>query len=165
MKNKEAICEMLEEQEREILKKGSMDERDLKNLYRLSAIVTDYETREAMKMGGYSQHYPPHMWMGRMNSYENSMDMPSEGNSTRRGRDMRTGRYVSRDGGSYEGSYGNSYDGSYNGSYDGSYRGSYGRYSREEVADQFKGKLRKLMDEAPNEDAKDTIRQAINSMR
>ncbi|WP_407384965.1 hypothetical protein [Ruminococcus sp.] len=157
MKNKEAICEMLEELERDILKKGSMDERDLKNLYRISAIVTDYETREAMKMGGYSQHYPPNMWMDRINSYENSMGMSREGNSTRRGRDMRTGRYVSRDSGSYDGSYGNSYDGSYD--------GSYGEYSREEVADQFKGKLRKLMDEAPTEEAKNTIRQAINSIR
>lgn len=162
MKNKEAICEMLEEVERDILKKGSINEHDLKNLYRISAIVTDYETREAMKReenkGGYSQHYPPHMWMDRMNSYE----MPSEGNSTRRGRDMRIGRYVSRDGGSYEGSYENSYGDSYD---DGASRNSYGRYSREEVTDQFKGKLRKLMDEAPNEGAKDSIRQAINSMR
>ena len=169
-KNSEAVCEMLEEQERKLLKKGDLDEHDLHILKMLSSVVTDYKTREVMEReemkGGFSQHYPPNMWMDRMNTYDNSMGMSNEGNSReggsfRRGRDARTGRYESRDGGSYEGSY----EGSYDGSYDGSYGNSYGRYSREEAEDQFKGKLRKLMNEAPNEEAKESIRQMINSMR
>lgn len=156
MKNKEAICEMLEEQEREILKKGSMDERDLKILYRLSAIVTDYETREAMKKaegkGGYSHHYPPHMWMDGMSegSYEGSYDgssmRMSHEASQRRGRDANTGRYVS---------CGGSYDGAYEGSYD---RG----YSRGESDEQFKEGLRQLMNKARTEEERNIVRNGLN---
>lgn len=159
MKNKEAICEMLEEQEREILKKGSMDERDLKILYRLSAIVTDYETREAMKKaegkGGYSHHYPPHMWMNE-GSYDGSSMRMSHEASHRRGRDANTGRYVSRRG-SYDG--GGSYEGSYEGSYDGSYdRG----YSRGESDEQFKEGLRKLMNKARTEEERNIVRHGLD---
>lgn len=153
MKNKEAICEMLEDLEREILKKGSMmDEHDLKNLYRISAIVTDYETREAMKKaeskGGYSHHYPPHMWMDGMSegSYDGSSMRMSHEASQRRGRDANTGRYVSR---------GGSYDGSYEGSYD---RG----YSRGESDEQFKEGLRQLMNKARTEEERNIVRNGLN---
>lgn len=150
MKNKEAICEMLEDLEREILKKGSMmDEHDLKNLYRISAIVTDYETREAMKKaeskGGYSQHYPPHMWMNE-GSYDGSSMRMSHEASQRRGRDANTGRYVSR---------GGSYDGTYEGSYD---RG----YSRGESDEQFKEGLRQLMNKARTEEERNIVRNGLN---
>lgn len=156
MKNKEAICEMLEDQEREILKKGSMmDEHDLKNLYRISAIVTDYETREAMKKaeskGGYSQHYPPHMWMNE-GSYDGSSMRMSHEASHRRGRDANTGRYVSR-GGSYDG--GGSYEGSYEGSYDSG-------YSRGESDEQFKEGLRKLMNKARTEEERNIVRHGLD---
>ena len=45
-KHYEEICELLNEQERKILKKGDINAQDLDNLYKLSAIVTDYETSD-----------------------------------------------------------------------------------------------------------------------
>lgn len=159
-KNYEVIHDLLCDLEKKIIKKGDVDPAELEYLYKLSSIITDYETREAMKKeeikkeemkGGYSQHYPPYMWQDRMSGY--SYDGMSRGDyseegSYRRGRDANTGRYVSRDS-----------------SYEGSYDGSYDRYSREEAEDQMKQKLMQMMSEAKTDKAKDALRQAIDGLR
>lgn len=154
-KNHEVIHDLLCDLENKIIKKGDVDPAELEYLYKLSSIITDYETREAMKKeemkGGYSQHYPPYMWEGRMrgNSYDgmSRVDYSEEG-SYRRGRDANTGRYVSRDS-----------------SYEGSYDGSYDLYSRDEAEDQIKQKLMDMMSEAKTDKAKNAIRQAIEGLR
>lgn len=150
-KNHEVIHDLLCDLEKKIIKKGDVDPAELEYLYKLSSIITDYETREAMKKeemkGGYSQHYPPYMWEDRMrgNSYDGmSRGDYSEEGSYRRGRDANTGRYVSRDG---------------------SYDGSYDRYSRDEAEDQMKQKLMQMMSEAKTDKAKNALRQAIDGLR
>lgn len=150
-KNYEVIHDLLCDLEKKIIKKGDVDPAELEYLYKLSSIITDYETREAMKKeemkGGYSQHYPPYMWEDRMrgNSYDGmSRGDYSEEGSYRRGRDANTGRYVSRDS---------------------SYEGSYDRYSRDEAEDQMKQKLMDMMSEAKTDKAKNAIRQAIEGLR
>ena len=142
-KNYEVIHDLLCDLEKKIIKKGDVDPAELEYLYKLSSIITDYETREAMKKeeikkemkGGYSQHYPPYMWQDRMsgNSYDGmSRGDYSEEGSYRRGRDANTGRY---------------------------------RYSREEAEDQMKQKLMQMMSEAKTDKAKNALRQAIDGLR
>jgi hypothetical protein len=147
----EVIHDLLCDLEKKIIKKGDVDPAELEYLYKLSSIITDYETREAMKKeemkGGYSQHYPPYMWQDRLsgNSYDGmSRGDYSEEGSYRRGRDANTGRYVSRDS---------------------SYEGSYDRYSRDEAEGQIKHKLEEMMSEAKTDKAKNAIRQAIEGLR
>lgn len=160
-KHCEAVKEILEDQIKKIAKKGDITPQELDSLYKASAVVLDFETREAMKrakeqnpmqgeqsngystanynrrgsyMNGQSTHYPWFMYHDGTNrernsygpiwnqemenkslkevhsndqaydsaydgAYDGSYDASTE-NSYRRGRDARTGRYVSRDGNS-----------------------------------------------------------------
>ena len=51
-KNYEAMKEILEDQIKKIVKKGDISPQELDNLYKASAIVLDFETKEAMKKAG-----------------------------------------------------------------------------------------------------------------
>ena len=73
------------------------------------------------------------------------------GYSTRRGRSMTTGRYVSRDNGSYDGSFG---------SYDGMSRRSYGSYERSGHK-QIISELEKLYDKAQDNEERMMIDEWI----
>ena len=48
-KHYEAVKEILEDQMKKIIKKGDITPAELDNLYKASAIVLDFETKEAMK--------------------------------------------------------------------------------------------------------------------
>ena len=99
------ICEMLEDELKEIVKKGDISPNELDRVYKAVDIIKDIKTVEAMEDGGYS----------------------NEGMSSRRGR----GSY---EGGSNAGGSNRSYDGGSNrGSYEGggSNRGSYDDYSED----------------------------------
>lgn len=71
------------------------------------------------------------------------------GESYRRGRDARTGRYVSRDGGSYEGSYG-------------SYRRGYSRHAEKE---RMIEKLETMMDTVSSERERQAIMKCIDELQ
>ena len=153
-KQYEAIKDILEDQIKKIVKKGDISPQELDALYKASAIVLDFETKDAMKKaeeqeqgysqrmnreGGQSNHYPWFMYHDRGNSYDPVWNQGMEnkslhevhsqdgGMSNRQG--VRgTGRGNSRDNSynrSYEGAYEGAYDGAYDGSYEGAYDGSY----------------------------------------
>lgn len=187
------VSEILEDQMKKIVKKGDISPQELEILYKVSSIVLDFDTRDAMKkaeedkeymekgqsMRGYSQHYPPMYWQSYGNSYdgsyrheqmsrdnhgdisrdmehsrehwnnsrdnrsydysrnEHSMDGYSGDGSYRRGRDERTGRYVSRD-------------------------GSYDRdYSRAGEKERMLRKLESMLDDTSNEKEIRAIEQCI----
>ena len=48
-KHYEAVKEILEDQIKKIAKKGDITPQELDNLYKASAVVLDFETKEAMK--------------------------------------------------------------------------------------------------------------------
>lgn len=145
--NSKAMCELLCEEEKTILKKGDLTKEDLDNLHKIVSIVKNYKTIEAMEGEGkgYSQHYP-HLSMG--GSYRGSYD--NDDMSGRRGRDARTGRYVSRDG-SYDrdGSYG---EGSYG-------EGSYGDNYR------FKSMIENMKNETKNPKEREALDMALAMMK
>lgn len=80
------------------------------------------------------------------------------GYSGRRGRSRTTGRYVSRDGGSF-GSYG-SYDGASNRSYGGSYRGSYDRSGHTQLVSELERMYENAQDERERQMIDEWIRRA-----
>lgn len=185
-KHYEAVKEILEDQIKKIVKKGDITPQELDSLYKASAIVLDFETKEAMKnaeeqshmqggqsngysmnrygrrdsyMNGQSTHYPWFMYRDNM-----SNDMNSHGPVWNQGMENKSLREVHSNDGSYAQAYENAYDGAYDGSYDGSYdastENSYrrgrdartGRYvSRDgNSADKQRmiGKLQDMMDDA-----------------
>ncbi len=95
-KHYEAVKEILEDQMKKIIKNGDITPQELDNLYKASAIVLDFETKEAMEkqseqggqsngypgrhMGYYegnnSNHYPWFMYYG-----DGTYDMSNRGNS------------------------------------------------------------------------------------
>jgi len=103
------ICELLEDELKEITKKGDISPVELDNVYKSVDIIKDIETVKAMKQGGYSNASDGGSYG---NSYGNSYDgsygpyysyndggmSRGDGYSERRGRDA-MGRYTSRDGG------------------------------------------------------------------
>lgn len=96
-------------------------------------------------------------------SYENY----SQEQSYRRGRDARTGRYVSRDNRSYDASYeGGSYDGgSYNDSYDDrSYARGRGRYSRHDAKEKMMMKLEDMMRTVTSEKDRMAIQRCMDQL-
>lgn len=145
-----AMCELLCEEEKAILKKGSLTEQELNNLHKIVSTIKNYKTIEAMESeeGGYSQHYP-HLSMGRGGSSRGSYDGSYEGMSGRRGRDARTGRYVSRENSYGEGSYGGSYG--EGGSYGDDYR--------------YKSMLENMRNEAKNPKEKEAISMALEMLK
>ncbi len=227
-KHYEAVKEILEDQIKKIVKKGDISPQELDNLYKASAIVLDFETKEAMKkqeeqnQGGQSQqndysgrrmdnrsygrsydmnnsnHYPWFMYYGDgtydMNSHGNSygpvwnQEMENKSlhevrNSNDHNRDMRRS-YNNAYEGAYDGAYDGSYDGSYEGSYDGSMdasndnsyrRGRDARtgryvsrdnrgYSRAMDKQRMIGKLEDMMDDAPSEKERRTLQQCVDKL-
>lgn len=220
-KHYEAVKEILEDQIKKIVKKGDITPQELDSLYKASAIVLDFETKEAMKkteeqshmqggqsngysmnrygrrdsyMNGQSTHYPWFMYQNdgmsnNGNSYAPVWNQEMEnrsmrevhsndGQSNRRGVDG-TGR--SRDNSNaYDNAYDGAYDGAYNGSYDGSYdastENSYrrgrdartGRYvSRDgNSADKQRmiGKLQDMMDDAKSPQERNALQQCVDRL-
>ena len=230
-KQYEAFKDILEDQIKQIVKKGDISPTELENVYRASAIVLDFETRDAMKKaeekqgqsqqganapnGGYSgnrsygsynmrgensNHYPWYMYYGDGtydmggNSYgpvwnkehEKMMhEMSNDGRSYERGQNSRDysnrGSYnreqMSRD--SYDGAYDGAYDGSYDGAYDASNDSSYRRgrdqrtgryvsrdrgYSRAMDKERMIGKLEDMMDDAPTEKERRALQQCVDKL-
>ena len=110
------ICEMLEDELKEIVKKGDISPNELERVYKAVDIMKDIKTIEAMEEGGYSNAGGSNRGGSyRGGSYDGSYDGSYEGGgsnargggrsneysedgSYRRGRDAR-GRYTSRDDG------------------------------------------------------------------
>lgn len=245
-KHYEAFKEILEDQIKRIAKKGDITPQELDNVYKASAIVLDFETKEAMKkaeeqskgqgqsqsqgqsnnQSGYSQegsynrgsydnsnrgsyehgqsnHYPWFMYYqdggrnmsNRGNSYAaiwNKETEPYMGNHPMSNNSMDRGvsNEYSRNNSyntSYEGAYDGAYDGSYNGAYDGAYDGSYdnsnensyrrgrdqrtGRYvsrdrgySRAMDKQRMIGKLEDMMDDASSEKERRALQQCVEKL-
>ena len=99
------ICELLEDELKEITKKGDISPVELDNVYKSVDIIKDIETVKAMKQGGYSNASDGGSYgnsyngsYGYYNSYNEGEMSRGDGYSERRGRDA-MGRYTSRDGG------------------------------------------------------------------
>ena len=100
------LCDMLDDELREIVKKGDISPTELDRAYKAVDIIKDIKTVEAMEEGGYSNDgYSGNSYSG---SYDGMSDARrgrdgdgdgrySEDGSYRRGRDA-MGRYTSRDG-------------------------------------------------------------------
>ena len=218
-KHYEAVKEILEDQIKKIVKKGDITPQELDSLYKASAIVLDFETKEAMKKSeeqnhmqngqsnnypmnmshrgsydeGHSTHYPWFMYYGdgtydtdnRRNSYgpvwNQDMENKSmhevhsnDGMSNRRGVDG-TGRNSYAD---TKRSYENAYDGAYDGAYDASNDNSYRRgrdertgryvsrdnrgYSRDK--ERMIGKLEDMMDDASSEKERRVLKQCVDKL-
>lgn len=201
-KHYEAVKEILEDQIKKIVKKGDITPQELDSLYKASAIVLDFETKEAMKkaeeqshmQGGQSNGYSMNRY-GRRDSYMNGQsthypwfmyhdnmgnDMNSHGPVWNQGMENKSLREVHSNDGSYAQAYENAYDGAYDGSYDGSYdastENSYrrgrdartGRYvSRDgNSADKQRmiGKLQDMMDDAPSEKERRALQQCVDKL-
>lgn len=201
-KHYEAVKEILEDQIKKIVKKGDITPQELDSLYKASAIVLDFETKEAMKkaeeqshmQGGQSNDYSMNRY-GRRDSYMNGQsthypwfmyhdnmgnDMNSHGPVWNQGMENKSLREVHSNDGSYAQAYENAYDGAYDGSYDGSYdastENSYrrgrdartGRYvSRDgNSADKQRmiGKLQDMMDDAPSEKERRALQQCVDKL-
>lgn len=201
-KHYEAVKEILEDQIKKIVKKGDITPQELDSLYKASAIVLDFETKEAMKkaeeqshmQGGQSSGYSMNRY-GRRDSYMNGQsthypwfmyhdnmgnDMNSHGPVWNQGMENKSLREVHSNDGSYAQAYENAYDGAYDGSYDGSYdastENSYrrgrdartGRYvSRDgNSADKQRmiGKLQDMMDDAPSEKERRALQQCVDKL-
>jgi hypothetical protein len=209
-KQYEMVKDILEDQIKKIAKKGDITPAELDNLYKASAIVLDFETKEAMKQnqGGYSNtgsydmrnhrngqsnHYPWFMYYrdgapNNGNSYEpmrmenspiNRMGMNSMDYSRNSYNNSYDGAYDGAYDGSYDGSYEGSYEGSYDGSYDASRDNSYRRgrdqrtgryvsrdrgYSRAMDKQRMIGKLQDMMDDATSDQDKRTLQQCVDKL-
>lgn len=201
-KHYEAVKDILEDQIKKIAKKGDITPQELDSLYKASAVVLDFETKEAMKkaeeqshmQGGQSNGYSMNRY-GRRDSYMNGQsthypwfmyhdnignDMNSHGPVWNQGMENKSLREVHSNDGSYAQAYENAYDGAYDGSYDGSYdastENSYrrgrdartGRYvSRDgNSADKQRmiGKLQDMMDDAPSEKERRALQQCVDKL-
>ena len=105
------MCEMLDDELKEVVKKGDMSPTELDRVYKAVDIIKDIKTIEAMEDYSYDDYSRRNSYEGDNMSYNMSRDMSyarrgrdgdgdgrySEDNSYRRGRDT-DGRFVSRDG-------------------------------------------------------------------
>ena len=101
------MCEMLDDELREIVKKGDISPTELERAYKAVDIIKDIKTIEAMEDYSYDDYSRRYSYEGDNMSYNMSNARRgrdgdgdgrySEDNSYRRGRDSR-GRYTSRDG-------------------------------------------------------------------
>ena len=102
------LCDMLDDELREIVKKGDISPTELDRAYKAVDIIKDIKTVEVMEEGGYSNDgYSGNSYRGSY-GYDGMSDARrgrdgdgdgrySEDGSYRRGRDA-MGRYTSRDG-------------------------------------------------------------------
>lgn len=170
------VLETLHDQVKKIARKGdAINAQELDNMYKAIDVIKDISTIKAMEKADseysadYSAdysgryHYPrsyggsyDHEQMSR-DAMRGDMSREQWGNSRdgmshRRGRDARTGRYVSR-------------DGSYDGSYDRSYDGSYDDYSTAGGTEKMLEKMEAMIENAPNERVKSAIDQCMQRIR
>ena len=102
MKALHDLKKMLEKEIEKVTSKNEIAPAEIEALYKVIDIIKDIDTIKAMEEYGeeyddeYSERGYSRRGYSRRGSYENSY---------RRGRDSRTGRYVSRDNGAYRGSY------------------------------------------------------------
>lgn len=165
MKSLYDLKEILEDEVKNMTKKGDITPQELENAYKITDILKDIETIKAMQEAGeqgqYSRAYDyardggsyDGNYSQRMYYDGNSMDYSqarrgrdgdgdgrySEDGSYRRGRDA-MGRYTSRDGGSYD------------------------DYSRHDNKEQMMAKLRQMMQSAGSEKEREAIRQCISKL-
>lgn len=189
-KNYEAVKDMLEEQMKKIIKKGDISPQELDNLYKASAIVLDFETKDAMKKaeeqgmdyyshgsyeGGHSTHYP---WFMYHDAPRHSMDR--HGNSYdpiwNQGVENKSMHEVhSQEKRSYDNAYDGAYDGAYDANTDNSHRrgrsdvtGRYvsrdSGYSRAADKERMIGKLQDMMDDAPSEKERHILQQCVEKL-
>lgn len=101
------LCDMLDDELREVVKKGDMSPTELDRVYKAVDIIKDIKTIEAMEDYSYDDYSRRNSYADDNMSYNMSNARRgrdgdgdgrySEDNSYRRGRDAR-GRYTSRDG-------------------------------------------------------------------
>ena len=109
------LCDMLDDEVRNIVKKGDISPAELESMYKAVDIIKDIKTIDAMENADYSYDYSRDSYgyggshRGSYDSYDSSYDGrrgrdgDSDGRySERRGRDH-MGRYTSRDGHSNRG--------------------------------------------------------------
>lgn len=139
------VKKVLEEQIEAIAQKNDISPTELERLDKAVDILKDIETIYAMKDYdpeedyGYSGRYPYYM--------RDEMPRMDRGASYRRGRDMNTGRYVSRDMPRYymdDRSYG------------------YGGYSGHANKEDLKMDLRMMMDNAKNDQERMAIQKLLD---
>lgn len=138
MRALEDLKKILEHEVEKVSKKSDISLQEVEAMYKVVDILKDIETIEAMQDYGEEEEYSNRGYSRRGYAYDDDM-------SYRRGRDSRTGRYVSRDGGYYRG---------------GSYRG----YSMDEAKDHMMQKLEEAMNGATNERERQAIMQCMDKL-
>ena len=152
------LKEILEDEVKNMTKKGDITPQELEHAYKITDILKDIETIKAMKEAsesekysyeysrdgssyndGYSQRYSMDYSQARRGRDGDSDGRYSEDNSYYRGRDAR-GRYTSRDGGSYD------------------------DYSRHSEKERMIEKLETMMKSTQSDKEKDAIRQCIDKL-
>ena len=136
MKSYEKIKEMLCEELETIAKKGELTAGSLDTVDKLTHAIKSIET--IIAMNEYSE-----------DGYSNHGSYESRNGSSGARRYTRDG---SMDGGNSYAGYGNVR------------RDSMGRYSRDEATDEIINRLHDIMNDTPNEQAKQEIRKLINKM-
>ena len=136
MKTLYKLKDFLEDEIEECTKKDTISSQELDGLYKMVDILKDITEIEEKKMEmdeGYSQSY-----YGKINGYRMmGTGTDDYGNSYRRGRDARTGRYTSRD----------------------------GSMSRDSEKDEMISRLETMMDTAGNEKERTTILRCIEQLK
>lgn len=137
MKGLEELKELLEKEVEKITRKGEISIAEVEAMYKVVDIIKDIGEIEEME-GGEDEEYSNRSYARRGNSGRRSYG----GGSYRRSRDM-SGRYVSRDDGSYR-----------------SYRG----YSMEGARDEMMSRLEEAMNSATNERERQAIMQCMDKL-
>ena len=165
----EDLCEMLEDELNDIVKKREVTQENLDWIDKLSHSIKSIKTTVAMIKA-------------EEEGYGNSFNSYDRGYSTARGGsyDYSRGSYEdgmsNRDSYDYNRDYSRDYsrDGSYDGSYarrgrdgdgDGRYNESRGRYSRDTSKDQMIQKLEHMMNDTMDKQDKQAIQNLIHQMR
>lgn len=146
MKALEDLKELIESEIKKINKKGDLTTAELESVYYAVDVIKDIDEimgKSGSSMDGYSgymsRRYAPYMYADGHDMDGNSYGY-HDGVSYRRGRDARTGRYVSRDG------------------------RSYGRYSRDEARDRMFEKLESMRDSAMDERTRQAIDRCMDEI-
>ena len=150
MKTMTELKDLLEDEIWKIIKKGDVTPTELERLDKAVDIIKDIETICAMEEYGYeneeepeySGRYPYYMRDGGRGSYDYE---PMMDNSYRRGRDVRTGRYISRD-------------------MDPHYYGD-GRYSGHATKEDIKKDLKEMMNNAGSDKERMAIQQLLDQWK
>ena len=137
MKALEDLKELIESEIKKINKKGDLTPAELESMSYAVDIIKDIDEicGDSEMQDGYSNG------MSHGRNYPMYHDEWHDGASYRRGRDARTGRYVSRDGYSYN-----------------------DRYSRDEARDRMFDKLEHMRETAPDARTRDAIDRCMDEL-